>query len=60
MAPAPTAVPAAADANKFQKVPKAAKGKKGKVTKGQKLDSSLLGFQNKLDFAVLERGDDYA
>lgn len=59
-APALAAAPSAADANKFQKVPKAAKGKKGKAGKGQKLDSSLLGFQNKLDFAVLERGDDYA
>lgn len=58
--PLPTAAASAADASKFQKVPKAAKGKKGKATKGQKLDNALLGFQNKLDFAVLERGDDYA
>ena len=58
--PEPIAAASTADASKFQKVTKAAKGKKGKATKGQKLDNALLGFQNKLDFAVLERGDDYA
>lgn len=58
-AAAPTSVPAS-DPSKFQKVPKANKGKKGKASKGQKVGNSLLGFSTKSDFSVLERGDDYA
>ena len=57
---APPAAPVATDAAKFQKVPKANKPKKGKASKGQKVDTSLLGFQNKMDFTVLQRGDDFA
>lgn len=55
----PTAA-AANDASKFQKVPKANKGKKSKPGKGQKMDTAMLGFQNKMDFTVLQRGDDFA
>ena len=60
---APVAEPpssAAHDHAKFQKVPKANKGKKGKANKGQKLDASVLGFKTGSDFSVLERGDDFA
>ena len=60
---APVAQPPSSSAHdqaKFQKVPKANKGKKGKANKGQKLDASVLGFKTGSDFSVLERGDDYA
>ena len=50
----PPAAAAASDAAKFQKVPKANKGKKAKPGKGQKVDNNMLGFQNKMDFNVLQ------
>ena len=59
-AAAPIPAAAVSDPSKFQKVPKANKGKKGKASKGQKVGNQLLGFSTKSDFSVLERGDDYA
>ena len=55
----PPPAAAASDAAKFQKVPKASKGKKSKPGKGQKVDNNLLGFQPKMDFNLLQSGDNY-